>query len=132
MAPCSIRGRARDYLNAYPNVTSAPSASIALGSSTTSLIASPDGLSAFAATGNTIPYINTAGAIAATPQYTTTVLGWVTAMVVSSDEKTLFVADAISGTLFKYDITSIAASGFPPAGTAFTIPTTTTSLGISP
>lgn len=127
-----FQSRTTGYLNAYPNVTSTPSASISLASSTPSLIASPDGLSVFAARGNTISYINNAGAIAAAPQFTTTVPGSVIAMVVSSDGKTLFVADAMSGTLFKYDITSIATSGFPPAGTAFAIPTTTTSLGISP
>lgn len=128
-----FQSRTSGYLNAYPNVTSAPSASIALGASTTSLIASPDGLAVFAATGNMISYINNSGAIAASPQSTTTVpTGSVTAMVVSSDGKTLYVADALAGTLYKYDISSITSSGFGAASIAFAIPTTTTSIGISP
>lgn len=128
-----FQSRTSGYLNAYPNVTSTPSASIALGASTTSLIASPDGLAVFAARGNAISYINNSGAIAASPQSTTTVpSGSVTAMVVSSDGKTLYVADALAGTLYKYDISSITSSGFGAASIAFAIPTTTTSIGISP
>ena len=119
------------YLYSYaPFPDPAPSMT-SIGGGGLILAESPDGNAIFLAASATISYYNNTSSVATAFTFQTTLSGAVTAMTVSPDNQTLYAATA-SGHLYSLPIGSISSSGFGAPTQLFSIPTTTTSLTISP
>jgi len=119
------------YLYSFSTFTDPAPLSSPLGSLSSIFAKSPDGKEIFIAATSSISYYdNSLSAATSVSQATSILTGNVTAMVVSPNGQTLYAASS-TGYLYSIPIGSLS-TGFGPVTSVFSIPSTTTSIAISP